>query len=80
MDFTTARNFLLTQRVAQNMSTGKRISATRLRRRHADPPAHSGSDVEAVEPLGDAARFVAAVALDHEVDDNLQVAVADGFN
>jgi hypothetical protein len=35
------------------------------------------SDVEAVQPLRDTAGFLCALALDHEVDDDLQVAVSN---
>src|ERR1017187_5881504 len=38
------------------------------------------SEVEAVQPLGDAARLLSAFALDDEVDDDLQAAIGDGLD
>src|SRR6202035_5439347 len=50
-------------------------------RRRAEPTrGEPASDVEPVQPLGNATRLVRTLTLDHEVDDDLQAAVGDGLD
>ena len=61
-------------RHAPRTSTGKRTFPSCSAAHRADSPR---SHVEAVDPLGDAARLLATLALDDEVDDDLDAAIRD---